>query len=99
MMTTGPSLRALPVDRRNNQPDGAPGVTALRLRYHRRGKHIGHVAGARDRGMRRPWISGRRALRAIAVLAAAGALAFVAGVAYGQLDPLNDRFARGQGGG
>jgi hypothetical protein len=36
-------------------------------------------------------------VRAIALLAAAGALAIIAGAAYGQLGPLNDLFALGQG--
>jgi hypothetical protein len=36
-------------------------------------------------------------VRALAMLTAAGVLAVAAGAAYGQLEPLNDLFAIGQG--
>ena len=42
-------------------------------------------------------MSARRLVRVAAMLAAAGALAVVAGAAQGALDPLNDLFAVGQG--
>ena len=42
-------------------------------------------------------MSARRLVRVAAMLAAAGALAVVAGAAHGALDPLNDLFAVGQG--
>src|SRR5207247_10526075 len=41
----------------------------------------------------------RRAVRLLAMLAVAGALAIVAGAAYGQLEPWNALFALGPGGG
>jgi hypothetical protein len=57
------------------------------------------VANKRKRTISSGWMSARRVVRVIATLTAAGALAIVAGAAYGQLEPLNDLFALGQGGG